>query len=465
MLIEQFSTLLSADNSSVISYDGFGKAKIFSQVNSVTTIIKIAVEGGDESWKAQADKEDCDILDPKQELRFAFDREENILSITDIGVFCVSDRIEIPSINVGDPIARVELSTKTWKSINKFGAIADKVHIQIAGNVLSLSAIAPDGVIAMQTLIIDDPLKDGESISFTIPKEALFEAETVSVEIGQEKILVQSSDRASVWAIDRNELAFFPGLIPEGAIEIAIARKDLSPLLVKGGTLKINISKTKGVQLKSPNGQSLTVKVDISCDVPPRTSFQIAAEAVESAIRLIGTAKLITLALPVGLQYIAVSAAAVRCLLPTIVDAAKSLTAQEIVSPSPVVLASETTTVEVDGLPVTMTVEAVEKLDIPKSNEPTSRQDAIAQLESANEAVKESLSRIPPGSELENAKQTIEETLVKQAQAVLEAEKKGCPFSKEDIKRITSAIVRTIARIEAIRFNFLTGELQVTFRS
>jgi hypothetical protein len=318
----------------------------------------------------------------------------------------------------------------------------------------------------MQTLILEHPLQDGESIGFTIPSSALFDAESVFVEIGSEKILVQASDRASIWAINRDEPDFFPGLIPEGAIEIAIARKDLKPLLEKGGKLKININKKGAVQLKSTNGKQVIVQIEISCDVPPRTSFQVMAEAVESAIKLIGTAKLITLALPVGLQYIAVSAAAIRCLLPTVVDAAKALTAQQIVSPEPVVLESKCTTIEVDsGSEVTMTVSSVEKLDIPESSEPTSKQEAIDQLKSATQQVEDAISRIPVGSELEIAKQAIEDKLLDQAQSVLNTEKTQSVFSKEDIKKITNAIVRAIARIEAIRLNMQTWELQVTFRS
>jgi hypothetical protein len=431
-------------------------------------MLKESCELGDIPWTGEANKGILQEIDKtlSQGYELKFDPNTKLIIGVDHELFYSSDEYEIPTFNVGDPIARVELSTKTWKSLNKFGTIADKLHLQITGNVLSLSAIAPDGVIAMQTLILDEPLNDGESITFTIPSSALFEAEFVSIEIGQEKILIQSIDRSSIWAIDRSiEPEFFPGLIPEGAIEIAIASKDLKPLLEKGGKLKININKKGAVQLKSTNGKQVIVQIEISCDVPPRTSFQVMAEAVESAIRLIGTAKLITLALPVGLQYIAVSAAAIRCLLPTVVDAAKALTAQQIVSPEPVVLESEHTTVEVEGSEVTMTVSSVEKLDIPEAIEPTSKQEAIDQLKSATQQVEDAISRIPVGSELETAKQAIEETLVGQAQAVLNTEKTQSVFSKEDIKKITNAIARAIARIKAINLNLQTWEIQVTFRT
>jgi hypothetical protein len=470
MSIKHFSNLLSDSSTAICAYNGFGKLKIFIEVGGVTQMMKVSVEGGEISWTGEANKEILQHIDRTigQDCGFIFDPATKIV-VTDRELFHSSDEYEIPSFNPSNnqiaEIATISFSTKEWKAINKFGAIADKVYIQVTGNILSLSAIAPDGLIATNTIILEHPLQDEKSINFSIPKEALFEAESVALEIGEQKILIESGDRASIWTINPEEADFFPGLIPEGTIEIGIARKDLNPLLEKGGKLKININKKGVVQLKSTNGKQVVIQIEISCDVPPRTSFQIAAEAVESAIKLIGTAKLITLALPIGLQYIAVSAAAVRCLLPTIVDAAKALTAKEITSPEPVVLESESTTVEVDGSEVTMTVSTVENLDIPQSVEPVSRQEAIDKLEEATESAKEAIARIPVGSELEVAKQAIKETIVQQAQAVLDAEKKGCPFSKEDVKKITNAIVRAIARIELIRLNMQTWELQVTFRN
>jgi hypothetical protein len=470
MSIKEFSNLLSDSSTAICAYNGFGKLKIFAEIGGVTQMIKVSVEGGEIPWTGKASKEILQHINQTigQDSGFIFDPATKIVA-TDRELFHSSDEYEIPSFNPSDnqiaEIATISLITKEWKAINKFGAIAkDKVYIQVTGNILSLSAIAPDGLIVTNTVVLEHPLQDEQSINFSIPKQALFEAESVAIEIGSEKILIESSDRASIWTINIDEPAFFPGLIPEGAIEIGIARKDLNPLLEKGGSVKININKNKGVQLKSTNGKQMLIQIDISCDVPPRTSFQVMAEALESAIKLIGTAKLITLALPVGLQYIAVSAAAVRCLLPTVVGAAKALTAKEVISPDPIVLESESTTVEVDGSEVTMTVSTVEQLDISQSVEPNSRQEAINKLEEATESAKEAIARIPVGSELEVAKQAIKETLVEQAQAVLDAEKKGCPFSKEDVKKITNAIVRAIARIESIRLNMQTWELQVTFR-
>ena len=468
MLNKRFLDLLSIDNSSVISYDGFGKIKVFSKIGAVTTMAKVLVEAGDEPWKAQVDKQDCNVLDQKQELNFAFDLERNILSIGDIEILSVSDQVEIPSFGVGNPIVTVAFSTKEWKTVTKLGVIAiDKVYIQVTGNLLCLTAITPDGLIATQTLILERPLKDEETITFTIPKEALYEADkTVCIQVGQEKVVIISESRESIWAIG-DEPPFFPGLIPEGTVEIGIAIKDLKPLLGKGAKLKIMINDEGEVQLKSnTTKQVVTIQMGTPVDVPPRTSFQVMASAIESALKLMGTAKLITITLPIGLQYIAVSAAAVRCLLPTIIEAAKALTAKQIVASEPLVLESETTTIEVEsGSEVTMTVEAVEKLDIPESVEPASKQEAIAQLESATESAKEAIARIPASSDIEVVKQAINEELLTEAQTVLSSETVQSILSKEDIKKIVSGIVRAIARIEAIHLNLQTWELQVTFRN
>ncbi|MGL5876527.1 MAG: hypothetical protein ACRC2V_01880 [Xenococcaceae cyanobacterium] len=402
-------------------------------------MLKASVEAGDETWTGEAGKGILEEIDQTIEFgsSLCYDPVTKLVIGVKHELFHTSDQYEIPSFSVGDSIAHVTFSTTEWKAIMKFGAIAkERVYVQITGNIFSLSAISRDGLIASQTIILDNSIKDGESIDFSIPSSAIFDAESASIEIGSEKILIESSDFASIWAIDPDESPFYPGLIPEGTVEISVSRKELKPLLGKGAKLKINISKKGDVQIKSSTTTArITIQTGTPVDVPPSTSLQIAAEAIESAIRLIGTAKLITLTLPVGLQYIPVSAAAVRCLVPTIVSAAKALTAKQIVASEPLVLETETTTIEVeDGSEVTMTIETVEKLDIPESSEPTSRQEAIAQLESATEAAKEAIARIPVGSELEVAKQAIEETLLTEAQSLLSTEKTQSVFSKEDQK-------------------------------
>ena len=469
MSIKQFSNLLSDSDKVVLSYDGFGKLKCFAEFASVTTMLKVSIEAGDEAWIGEGSKGILEEID--QGLSFGSDLCYDPTTRLVIGIkhelFKTSDEHKIPSFSV-NPIASVEFSAKEWKVLLKLGKTAtDRIYVQVTGNLLCLTAIAPDGLIATQTLILERPLKDEETITFTIPKEALYEADkTVCIQVGQEKVIAISEGRESIWAIG-DEPPFFPGLIPEGTIEIGIAIKDLKPLLGKGAKLKINISAEGEVQLKSnTTKQIVTIQMDTPVDVPPRTSFQVMASAIESALKLMGTAKLITITLPIGLQYIAVSAAAVRCLLPTIIEAAKALTAKQIVAPEPVVLESETATIEVEGgSEVTMTVSAVEKLEVPEIPEPVSKQEAIAQLESATESAKEAIARIPDSSDLEIAKQAIEEELLTEAQTVLSSEAAQSVLSKEDVKKIVSGIVRAIARIEAIRLNLQTWELQVTFRN
>lgn len=468
-IIRQFSNLLLDSSIVIVHYNGFGKLKCFTEFAGVTMMARIDIEAGEEPWTGEANKGVLGEIEQGIELGSAlcYDPTTKLVIGVKHELFITSDQYEIPDFHVGDSISYIEFSTTEWKAINKFGAIAkEKVEIQITGNLLTLTTSDRQGMIAIQTIILDNALSDLESVKFTIPSRALFDAESASVELGEEKIMIQSKDQSSIWAINPDESPSYSGLIPEGAIEVSIARKDLKPLFEKGGKLKININKKGGVQIKSTNGQQITIQIGSPVDVPDRTSFQVAAEHIESAVKLIGTAKLLTLALPVGLQYIAVSAAAVRCLIPTIVGAVKALTTKQIVSPDPVVLESETTTVEVeDGTEVTMTVEAVEQLDIPESVEPTSRQESIDQLKSATEAAKEKISQIPIGSEVEVAIEAIEKTLLAEAQSVLNTEKTQSMFSKEDIKKITNAIVRAIARIEAIRLDLQTWELQVTFRN
>lgn len=464
-VIKQFSDFLLDSSTVIVHYNGFGKLKCYTDFAGVTMIVKVDTEAGEEAWTGEADKEILQHMEQTMCEGFIFDPLTKVVG-TDRELFITSDRYKIPSFNVGDPIARIKFSTKEWKEIMKFGAIAkDKVHIQVTGNLLSLSAIAPDGLIATQAIVLDDPMPEGKSVYFSIPKQALFQAESVSVQIGSTQIMLDSQDLASMWAIDPNKELFLPEAIPDGAIEISVNKKDLKVLVEANGKIKININKKGMVQLKSTNRKEVLIDIGNPVDVPPRTSFQVMASAVEEGIRLVGTAKLITLALPVGLQYIAMSAAAVRCLLPTVVSATKALTAKEIISPEPVVLESESTTVEVGGSEIEMTVKAVESLP-PASGEPTSKQEAIDQLKGATELAKEAIARIPADSGLEAiAKEAIEDTLVKQAQAVLDNETTQSVFSKEDIKKITNAIARAIARIEAIRLNLQTWELQVTFRN
>jgi hypothetical protein len=471
-VIKQFSDLLLDSSIVIASYNGFGKIKFFTEFANVTMMIKASIEAGDEAWTGEATKGILQEIEQGIELgsSLCYDPINKLVTGVKHELFHTSDQYEIPSFDIGDSIAYIQFSTSEWKAINKFGAIAkDKVHIQVTGNLLSLTAIDRQGMIAIQTIILDNALPDLESVTFTVPSRALFDAESASVEIGKEKILLQGKDQSSRWAIDPNEPPFFPGLIPEGAIEVSVSRKELKPLFEKGGKLKININKKGAVQIKSTNGTQLMIQIGSPVDVPDRTSFQVMAEAIESAIRLIRTAKLITLALPVGLQYIAVSAAAVRCLIPTVVSAVKALTAKEIISPEPLVLESESITVELDSdSEVTMTVSAVEQLNLPSGMglDPKSLQEAIDRLKVETESAKDAISRIPIGSgvEVEVAVQAIEETLLSEAQAALSTER-GSMFSKEDIKKITNAIVKAIARIEAIRLDLQTWELQVTFRN
>jgi hypothetical protein len=471
-VIKQFSDLLLDSSVVTVHYTGFGKLKCYADFAGVAMMVKADVEAGEEPWTGEANKGVLEEIQQGIELGSAlcYDPTSKLVVGVKHELFHTSDQYEVPDFYVGDSIAYIQFSTSEWKAINKFGAIAkEKVYIEITGNIFYLSTIARDGVIANQTIILDNSIKDGKSINFSIPTQAIFDAESVSVEIGKEKILIESNDLSSIWAIDPGEAPFFPGLIPEGAIEIPIARKELKPLFEKGGKLKININKKGAVQIKSTNGTQLMIQIGSPVDVPDRTSFQVMAEAIESAIRLIRTAKLITLALPVGLQYIAVSAAAVRCLIPTVVSAVKALTAKEIISPEPLVLESESITVELDSdSEVTMTVSAVEQLNLPSGMglDPKSLQEAIDRLKVETESAKDAISRIPIGSgvEVEVAVQAIEETLLSEAQAALSTERESM-FSKEDIKKITNAIVKAIARIEAIRLDLQTWELQVTFRN
>ncbi|MEZ2319803.1 MAG: hypothetical protein ACBR15_12475 [Microcoleus sp.] len=435
-------------------------------------MVKLDIEAGDDPWTGEATKGILEEIEQGIELGSAlcYDPVTKLVVGVKRELFHTSDQYEIPRFDVGDSIAYIKFSATEWKAINKFGAIAkEKVEIQITGNILTLTAIDRQGMIAMQTIILDNALPDRQSVEFTIPSRALFDAESVSAEVGKEKIMIQGKNWSSIWAIDPNESPSYSGLIPEGAIEVSIARKDLKPLFEKNGKLKINISKKGAVQIKSTNGQQVTIQIGSAVDVPDRTSFQVIADAIESAIRLIGTAKLITLALPVGLQYIAVSAAAVRCLLPTVVSAVKALTTKEVISSEPLVLESESVTVELDSnSEVTMTVSAVEQLSLPSGMglDPKSLQEAIDRLKVETAVAKDVISRIPIGSgiEVEEAVQAIEETLLVEAQSALSADRASM-FSKEDVKRITSAIVRAIARIEAIRLDLQTWELQVTFRN
>ena len=522
MILELISNSSSPKTSHILSYNGFGKASVFIELGATTVRVKFLVEAGEISWIGEASKGILEEIqqDIDRNLNLMFDPITNIVLGSKNELFIVSDKFEVPDFNVGEIADSIKFSTKEWKIIKKFGAIADKkVHFEVYGNVFYLSAIAPDGMIVTQTLILDHPLQDEESVEFSAPKEALFESDrSICVEIGQEKIIIKSSDIAAIWAIDVSEPPFYPGLVPEGTIEIAFPQKELKPLLEKGGKLKININKKGMVQLRDTNGQQIMIQINGSFDVPPRTSFQIMADAIESAIRLIGTAKLITLALPVGLQYIAVSAAAVRCLLPTVVSAVKALTTAEITNPKPVVLESESATILVYDSEVTMTVSTVEKLEIWESPEPASRQEAIGQLKSATKVaekvldhlvdtkvkakkreieealvtqlqsvvdtektqsispgdaikqiasvadlVAEAINSIPVNDTNTEIALAIEQTLLTEARSMIDMEKTQSIFSKEDVKRLTNAIVKAIARIEAIHLNTQTWEIQVTF--
>ncbi|MGB7895087.1 MAG: hypothetical protein WCF82_24740, partial [Microcoleus sp.] len=89
--------------------------------------------------------------------------------------------------------------------------------------------------------------------------------------------------------------------------------------------------------------------------------------------------------------------------------------------------------------------------------------DAIKQIASVADLVAEAINSIPVNDTNTEIALAIEQTLLTEARSMIHMDKTQSIFSKEDVKRLTNAIVKAIARIEAIHLNTQTWEIQVTF--
>jgi hypothetical protein len=573
MNFNQFAKLVFPNTLSaleaVLAYDGIGQLRVYHELeNGLGISEEIEFELGETPWSFLIKKDfvtDVKQLNEKlgnQEISLAFDKNGKTLSLLPAdssgAIALLGGLVEQPNWQVKQKIQQTQVTPEEWGIIEAVASLAyaskykegihNGVNIRINGNQLEVvgenrSSQKKPGLMMSQVFTFSKTNGKPREINIIVPVDAILylnDGNTpVTLEIGGTQILMtQGSKRVLVNLIEGD----YPpiGLVPDGTAQADIVLEKLKSVLYPDGADKPPLDGKEKIALKAtykdgtllivpPSGKgarkvAITMPADTNQKECEDKTFIVYASLLLDIIRLASVAASahILIGLPIGLQFLTITAGTVRFVLPTLVQKTKNdMTAKELASPVPIIQEATTTTLNIGSEEnpdlIEMTVEAVE--DLPDEVESASEHQALTELLAAkkegqrllkalpkkkgasskavprNESVankvgtvleqpdlppeeamrqlKEAVGADSSNEEIESAGAENIQNLVEDANSVLQQADnlppngvitlRECPLSPKDISGLARAIMRQISRMEEVILDFRTMQIRFTF--